>query len=155
SRATTQERLDEQRLVEDPNGIVHRAMTLLLSDDWAELVVGIALCTGRRLTEILKTGVFLGKDPYTVWFEGQIKGRTRIEERYEIPTLVRAYLVVEATTKLRRLVDCREVEVVQVSQKHGKGVNDAVERIYTEKIEKRNDRERITVHTLRNLYAAI
>jgi hypothetical protein len=155
SRATTQERLDEVRLVADPEGIVHHAMTLLLSDDWAELVVGIAICTGRRLAEILKTGVFTQKEGYTMWFEGQIKGRTRVEERYEIPSLVRAYLVGDAVAKLRRLVDCREMEVMQVSQKYGKGVNDAVERMYAGKIEKRNDRERITVHTLRSLYAAI
>jgi hypothetical protein len=155
NRATTQERLDEVRLVSDPEGIVHRALSLLLSDSWAELVVGIAMCTGRRLAEILKTAVFTQKEPYTVWFEGQIKGRTRIEERYEIPTLVRAYLVVEAVAKLRRLVDCRDIEVVQVSQKYGKGVNDAVERIYAEKVEKRSDRERITAHTLRSLYAAV
>jgi uncharacterized protein (DUF1778 family) len=155
SRATTQERLDEVRLVSDPEGIVHRAMALLLSDDWAELVVGIAMCTGRRLAEILKTAVLTQKEPYTVWFEGQIKGRTRIEERYEIPILVRAYLVIEAVKKLRRLVDCTELEVAQVSQKYGKGVNDAVERIYADKVEKRGDRDRITAHTLRNLYAAV
>lgn len=155
NRATTQERLDDVRLVSDPEGIVHRALSLLLSDDWAELVVGIAICTGRRLAEILKTGVFTQKEAYTVWFEGQVKGRTRIEERYEIPTLVRAYLVVEAVVKLRRLVDCREIEIAQVSQKYGKGVNDAVERIYADKVEKRGDRERITAHTLRNLYAAV
>jgi len=155
SRATTQERLNQQQLISDPEGIVHRAFGLLLSDDWAELVVGIALATGRRLAEILKTGKFSVKEPYSVWFEGQVKGRTRITGRYELPTLVRAYLVVEAAEKLRRLVDCREVELLQVSQKYGKAVNDAVERVYADKISARADRDRITAHTLRNLYGAI
>src|SRR2546421_6723124 len=70
SRATTQERLNHVPLVADPEGIVHRAFSLMLSDDWAELVVGVAISTGRRLAEILKTGTFTVKEAYTVWFEG-------------------------------------------------------------------------------------
>jgi hypothetical protein len=154
SRMTTQERLSDMQLVADPEGVVSRAMTLLLSDNWAELVVGIALCTGRRLAEIMKTAVFTQKEAYTVWFEGQIKGRTRIEGKYEIPTLVRGYLVVEATAKLRRLVDCREIEVAQVSQKYDKGVNDTVERIFASIIPVRPSKDRVTVHDFRAIYAS-
>ncbi len=155
SRMTTQERLNDTQLVKDPEGVVGRAMSLLLSDNWAELVVGIALCTGRRLAEILKTAVFTQKEAYTVWFEGQIKGRTRIEGKYEIPTLVRAYLVVEATQKLRRLVDCTELELAQVSQKYDRGVNDVVERLFSSVIPVRTSKERVTVHDFRAIYASI
>ena len=155
SRATTQERLNQTQLVRDPEGIVQRGVSLLFSQDWAEVVVGIALATGRRLAELVKTGMFVVKEPYTLWFEGQVKGRTRLQERYEIPTLVRAYLVVEAVAKVRRLVDCRELEVEQVSQKYGKAVNEAVERVYAEMIPARSDRERLSVHNLRTLYASI
>jgi len=155
SRMTTQERLNDTQLVADPEGVVHRAMTLLLSDNWAELVVGIALCTGRRLGEIMKTAVFTQKEAYTVWFEGQIKGRTRIEGKYEIPTLVRGYLVVEAVAKLRRLVDCTELELAQVSQKYDKGVNDTVERIFYHVLPARPSKDRVTVHDFRAIYASI
>jgi hypothetical protein len=127
----------------------------LLSEAWTDLVVGIALTTGRRLAEIMKTGIFTVKEGYTVWFEGQVKGQTRLAERYEIPTLVRSFLVVDAVTKLRRLIDCTTLEVEQVSQKYSNAVNDAVERIYGESIAARNDRERITAHTLRAVYASI
>ena len=155
SRMTTQERLSDTQLVADPEGVVSRAMTLLLSDNWAELVVGIAMCTGRRLGEILKTAVFTQKEAYTVWFEGQIKGRTRIEGKYEIPTLVRGYLVVEAVAKLRRLVDCTELDLAQVSQKYDKGVNDTVERIFAGVIPVRPSKERVTVHDFRAIYASV
>jgi hypothetical protein len=138
NRATTQERLNQTQLVRDPDALVNRALSLVLSDQWSELVVGIALCTGRRLAEILKTGTFAVKEPYTVWFEGQVKGRTRIPDRYELPTLVRGYLVVEAVAKLRRLVDCTTIEVEQVSQKYGKAVNETVERVYGEQIPSRD-----------------
>jgi hypothetical protein len=154
NRATTQERLNQTQLVRDPDALANRALSLVLSDAWSELVVGIALCTGRRLAEILKTGTFAVKDPYTVWFEGQVKGRTRIPDRYELPTLVRGYLVVEAVAKLRRLVDCTAMEVEQVSQKYGKAVNETVERVYGEQIPSR-DHHHLSVHNLRSLYASM
>ena len=155
SRMTTQERLQQMQLVGDAEGIVQRAQYLLLSEDWSELVVGIALATGRRLAEILETGVYGIKEPYTVWFEGQVKGRTRTPERYEIPTLVRGYVVVDAVEKLRHLVDCRHLDLEQVSQKYGKAVNETVQRVYGEVIPARSDRERLSVHNLRGLYASI
>lgn len=155
SRMTTQERLNHSQLVRDPEAIVHRALPLFLSDDWTDLVVGVAMCTGRRLAEILKTGNFTVKEGYTVWFEGQVKGRTRIQERFEIPTLVRSYLVVEAVAKLRRLIDCTDLEIEHVSQRYGKAVNEAVERLYADLIPARGDRERLSVHNLRALYASI
>jgi hypothetical protein len=154
NRATTQERLNQTQLVRDPDALANRALSLVLSDQWSELVVGIALCTGRRLAEILKTGTFAVKEPYTVWFEGQVKGRTRIPDRYELPTLVRGYLVVEAVAKLRRLVDCTTIEVEQVSQKYGKAVNETVERVYGEQIPAREN-HKISVHTLRSIYASM
>ena len=155
SRAATQDRLSQMRLVRDPEGVVQRAVALLLSDEWTDLVVGLALTTGRRLAEMLKTGTFTLKEPYTVWFEGQVKGRGREIGRYEIPTLARAYLVVDAIDKLRRLLDCRALEIEQVSQRYSKAVNDTLERIYGASIPARSDRDRITVHTLRALYASI
>jgi hypothetical protein len=154
NRATTQERLNNGQLVRDPDAIINRALGLVLSDAWSELVVGIALCTGRRLAEILKTGTFAVKEPYTVWFEGQVKGRTRIPDRYELPTLVRGYLVVEAVAKLRRLVDCTTIEVEQVSQRYGKAVNETVERIYGGLIPER-DHHHLSVHNLRSYYASL
>lgn len=156
NQGVTQERLTQQVLLKDPDGLVERALSLLFSPAWADLVVGIAVCTGRRLAEIMKTGTFTVKEPYTVWFEGQLKGRGREAERYEIPTLVRAFLVVEAVQRLRALVNCRDLEIEQVSQKYGKGVNEAVDRHYGDLEELiRATREKVSVHNFRGMYARI
>lgn len=156
AQGVTQERLKQQVLLKDPDALVERALSLLFSPEWADLVVGIAVCTGRRLAEILKTGEFRVKEPYTVWFEGQVKGRGREPERYEIPTLVRAFLVVEAMGRLRALIDCSDLEIEQVSQKYGKAVNEAVERRYGDLEELiRATREKVSVHNFRGMYARI
>jgi Telomere resolvase len=156
NQGVTQERLSQQVLLKDPDGLVQRAMSLLFSPEWADLVVGIAVCTGRRLAEIMKTGVFEVKTPYTLWFEGQVKGRGREQERYEIPTLVRAFLVVDAVQRLRALVDCTDLEIEQVSQKYGKAVNEAVARSYGDLEELiRATREKVSVHNFRGMYARI
>ena len=155
SQGVTQERLSQQVLLKDPDALVQRSMSLLFSQEWAELVVGVAVCTGRRLAEILKTGVFTVKDPYMVWFEGQLKRRGRDSERYEIPTLVRSFLVVEAVQKIRTLVDCTALEIEQVSHKYGKAVNEAVERLYGDLELTRTTRDRTSVHNFRGMYARI
>ncbi|GCE50909.1 telomere resolvase [Thermosporothrix hazakensis] len=155
SRGVAETRLEHQQLLQDPDTIVQRALALLLSDEWPDLVVGIAVCTGRRLAEIMKTGRFAVKEPYTAWFSGQVKGRTRFDERYEIPTLARAFLVVDAVEKLRSLVDCSELEVEQVSQRYGRAVNEAVDQHYGDLIPVRVTREKLTVHALRAVYAQI
>ena len=156
TQGVTQERLSQQVLLKDPDGLVERALSFLFSETWADLVVGIAVCTGRRLAEIMKTATFRVKEPYTVWFEGQVKGRGREQERYEIPTLVRAFLVVEAVGRLRALVDCTGLEIEQVSQKYGKAVNDAAVRSYGDLEEfVRATREKVSVHNFRGMYARI
>jgi hypothetical protein len=104
----------------------------------------------------MKTGEFRVNTSYTVWFTGQLKGRGREQERYEIPTLVRAFLVVDAVKRLRALVDCSGLEIEQVSQKYGKAVNEAVERSYGDLEELvRATRERTSVHNFRGMYARI
>jgi hypothetical protein len=156
NQGVTQERLTQQVLLKDPDALVERAMSLLFSQAWADLVVGIAVCTGRRLAEIMKTGTFTVKEPYTAWFAGQLKGRGRESERYEVPTLVRAFLVVEAVQRLRALVDCSGLEIEQVSQKYGKAVNEAVARSYGDLDELiRTTREKVSVHNFRGISARI
>src|SRR5437879_4774744 len=68
-------RLEQQQLIDDPAAVIARAQTLLTSDRWDDLVTGLALATGRRLTELLKTGRFFPKTAYSVVFDGQLKRR--------------------------------------------------------------------------------
>jgi hypothetical protein len=48
SGLTLQERLENQQFLEHPDAIVSRGLILVQSSDWAELLVALALGTGRR-----------------------------------------------------------------------------------------------------------
>ena len=54
-----QQRLEGQQLLDHPEAIVERAATLLVSPRWEDITVGLAVTTGRRLTELLKTATLL------------------------------------------------------------------------------------------------
>ena len=49
--------------------------------------MALALGTGRRFWELVKTGTFVENTPYPVDFTGQV-GHGREEEAFEIPTLL-------------------------------------------------------------------
>src|SRR5947199_5859529 len=102
-------RLEGQQLLDDPDAIVERAATLLRSQRWEDITVGLAVTTGRRLTELLKTGIFHPMSAYTVKFEGQLKQKAEILAPYEIPTLVEADLVITACHRLRETLDCTQL----------------------------------------------
>jgi len=155
TQLTVQERLENQQLLERPDAIVNQALVLIQSDDWAELVVALALCTGRRLAELMKTCTFTEKTAYSVWFTGQVKGRGREDEAFEVPTLVRAFLIVEALQRLRRLIDCTDLDVEQVSQKYNQAVNKVVNHYFEDLIPVRATRDRLHVHLLRAVFARI
>src|SRR6266516_4194905 len=100
-----QARLENQQVIDHPQEVVQRAEKFLHSDRWDDMVTGLAVVTGRRLTEILKTGRFFPKTMYTVIFDGQLKRKDIALEPYEIPVLVNAELVLAAWRKLRSLED--------------------------------------------------
>ena len=154
-----QERLEQQQFLDNERieAMVNQGLIFIQSNDWAELVVGLALATGRRFWEIVKTGSFVEKTPYSVWFTGQAKGRGREDEQFEIPTLVRAFLVVEGVKRVRRLIawDELEDEYSPSYQKYNRAVNEVVVRSFTDLIPLRPTRERLSVHVLRAVYARV
>src|SRR6202158_4756382 len=87
SRVALENRLEHQQLLQDPDALVAKGVELLTSEQWADIAVGLAVCTGRRPGEILKTAVFERKSAYSVIFTGQLKRRESDIPPYEIPTL--------------------------------------------------------------------
>ncbi|NJO97967.1 MAG: hypothetical protein HC764_19865 [Pleurocapsa sp. CRU_1_2] len=62
---------------------------------------GLAVLTGRRCTEVIKTAQFEFKTKYSVIFTGALKrGDEPVECVFEIPTLCEAQLVIEAIVLL-------------------------------------------------------
>lgn len=101
--------LDRRVLLPDPEVIVSRAIGMLstgLMDAgaWPELVVGIAVVTGQGLLPILKNGRFSQKTSFSLLVRDAVHYNP-----FEIPTLGRADLVVEAWERVRELVDCSKV----------------------------------------------
>jgi Telomere resolvase ResT/TelK catalytic domain len=157
AQLTLQERLENQQFLDRSDAIVNQGLLLIQSDDWAELIVGLALATGRRFWELVKTGSFVEKSAYSVWFTGQVKGRGREDEAFEIPTLVRAFLVVEGIQRLRRLIDWTDLEdeYSPKYQRYNQAANKTVVQYFTDLIPLRVTRERLTVHVLRAVFARI
>src|SRR5579859_270102 len=154
---TLQERLENQQFLEYPDQIVNKGLILVQSSDWAELLVALALGTGRRFWELVKTGTFVEKTPYSVDFAGQVKGHGREEEAFEIPTLYRAFLVVEGVQRLRRLIDWSELEdeYSPKYQKYNRVANEMVVHQFTDLISIRPTREQLSLHVLRTVFARI
>jgi len=75
------------------------------SPSTSELCIGIAIATGRRLTEIMKTAKLKVVDDETLLFSGQLKTKNRhlFEDitSYKIPSMIKAEIVVKALNKIR------------------------------------------------------
>ena len=150
-----QARLENQQLIDNPQEVVARAEKLLHSQRWDDLVTGLAVVTGRRLTEILKSGRFFPHTISTVIFDGQLKRRDIALEPYEIPTLVQAEFVLSAWRRLRSLEDCTELDNDQVAQKYSRVASENANRQFAGLIPQRSTKEDLYTHAFRAVYARL
>jgi|GEM_PF-6123515 len=103
-------KLKSQVLV-NPDWVKETATRLLTSKNptVSDLCIGIALSTGRRLTEIMKTAEFKTVDDETLLFSGQLKTKNRhlFEDMkpYKIPCMIKAETVIKALKLLRKKTD--------------------------------------------------
>ncbi len=150
-----QRRLEGQQLLTDPHRIVARGAELLRSGRWEDIVVGLAVTTGRRLTEILKTAVFHPLSPYTVQFEGQLKQKAELLAPYEIPTLCEADLVIEAASRLRALLDCSTLDNTEVERRYGPTVRTTTGHHFQSLIPVRANDVNLYTHACRAVYSRL
>jgi hypothetical protein len=156
TKEDVQDRQEHQQLIENPAAIVAKAERLLSSDRWYDLVAGLALVTGRRLTEVLKTARFFPCTLYSVTFDGQLKKREDVNLLpYEIPTLVRAELVIAAWRRLRALVDTTKLDNSQVAEKYHKDASEAANRHFAGLIPQQSEKENLSTKAFRAVYAHI
>jgi hypothetical protein len=148
-------RLEGQQLLNDPAALVARGAELLCSPRWEDIAVGLAVTTGRRLTEILKTAVFHPMSAYTVEFEGQLKQKAALLAPYEIPTLCEADLVIEATKRLRALLDCRNLDNREVERRYGPTVRTATHRHFQSLIPVRASDQNLYTHACRAVFGTL
>lgn len=145
----------EVKLIEEPEMVVEVGRALLVSEDWAEIVVGLALCTGRRLAELLVTGSFTEATDSTVIFAGQLKTKERPMVPYEIPTLASASLVLSAVERVRGMVDLAGIDEKHVSRVYGRAVSEAADRRLELLLPARSGRDALFAHLFRSIYPTI
>jgi telomere resolvase len=148
-------RLREQQRIDDPDAIVRLSEDLLRQQEWYHLALGVTINTGRRLTEVLKTGVFSPKTTYTLWFKGQLKTKEYDLEAYEIPTLVPVDLVIAAVDRLRQLQDCAQMSNDAVSQRFGPVMRQMADQLLSPLIPKRDPDQNIYTHLSRSIYGRL
>lgn len=153
SEASLDERMTNQHPLSDPDAVVARARQLLTSTAWPEVAVGITVCTGRRLGEVLKTAAFERKTAYSVMFEGQLKQEGAVS--FEIPTLVEADLVIAAWRWLRAHHNCEQIELDDISSRYGAPVRETADLHYKTLVETRTNHEVRYTHLFRTIYALI
>lgn len=151
-----QERLEGQQLLDRPEAVIARGRALLESQRWEDLAVGLAVTTGRRLTEVLKTARFHPVSDWTVEFEGQLKQKAEMLRPYEIPTLVEARVVIAAWQRLRTLLVCQSLTNEQVEAQYGEEVRRAADRHFASLVPCRTGREEsLYTHLFRAVYGTL
>ena len=134
--------------IKDIDKMISTAVLLLDSESVAEIVTGLCLLTGRRMTEILKTAKFRNSknSKKVMFFEGQLK--TDNSERYEIFVLDNSKDKCKTALKrLRSLVNVKNMSNLEVSRKYETSVNAKVNAYFQSNIGK------CSAHDLRKVYA--
>ena len=124
---------------------IEQAQKDLKSYDWRARACAIALLTGRRQTEVLKTGAFSkAKGKFFTSFSGQLKSD---KPAYLIPTLAPANEIIKAHSGLIALLPFAPAEMSEIQVEHTANVplNRYVKKFYDEALH---------FHDLRKLYAA-
>jgi Telomere resolvase len=137
-----------QQYIKDPDAIVAVAVRILdNSPEWAELAAALAVVTGRRLNEVLKTAHFRVVSQWVVRFSGALKRRGEdVPLEFDIPTLTTAKRVVEASQRLRLITPPDAVEA---------NVAIASDRLFHHLVPPPAGKSNLYTHLWRSLYCCI
>ena len=154
------QRIQNQKLLPNPWGIIEQADKLLASRHWPEVTVGLAVSIGRRISELLSANTVLSPcTEYSVLFRGQLKQRSdRADEpdpEFEIPTLVSAANVLAAWERLRKVVGVQRLHPRKINNKYGPAANDAADQAFVDLVPLREGEERRYIHLYRAVYATL
>ncbi|MFB2891575.1 protelomerase family protein, partial [Aerosakkonemataceae cyanobacterium BLCC-F50] len=128
-----------------PEPFVLKASSLLDSDHWPTLSAALIALTGRRPTEVVWCGRFEAASDYTLMFSGQLKKGNIETPSFEIPTLIKADLVLDAIARLsqiQKIIEIRALpEAVLAGNASNKMINSQVRQHFSGLLEAppRND----------------
>ena len=140
-----------------PAPVVEAAIAALSSADYREVAAAIILLSGRRPTEILKTGEFSQVNRYQVAFSGQLKRRGSADT-YAIYCLCRSHRLIDAFTRFRRTANIQALqdeENTAVDSKLNATINQAVRQVFSEVLPAPLGNEQLSAMNLRAAYVNI
>ena len=144
------------QFLDSTEAIAFQAAQLLQSRIWSEVAAGLAVVTGRRVSEILKTAHFTFKSTYSVMFTGAVKRRQEsVTLNFEIPTLVEANTVIEAIALLRGWLDTSNLTNRQINDQYEQAVALACDRHFRDLVPLREGKGNLYTHLFRAVYATI
>ncbi len=109
-----------------------------------------------RCAEILSTASFEYKSPYSVTFTGALKRRNEpVTLCFEIPTLARASVVIEALAKLRDWVDTKGLDNRAINNKYAQAVIKSSDRHFRDLVPTRDGEDNLYTHLFRAVYSTI
>ncbi len=156
SMASTESTNRTTQFLDSPDAIAQTANQLLSSRIWSEVAAGLAVVTGRRVSEILKTAHFTFKSTYSVMFTGAVKRRDEaVTLTFEIPTLVPAHTVLDAIASLRSWIDTSNMTNRQINDRYEHAVAQACERHFRDLVPTRSGKGNLYTHLFRAVYATI
>ena len=82
--------------------MILKAQELLSASSLYDRILGLACLTGRRAAEIGCTAQFQPLRNEWMLFDGQLKGKTRVVGKYEIPVLAEGEAIVDAINSVRQ-----------------------------------------------------
>jgi hypothetical protein len=150
------ERNEAVKFIDNPDAIVAQAVRLLEKEDWADVAAGLAVLTGRRVSELLSTAQFQKKTQWSVVFSGALKRRGEPQLlQFEIPTLTTADRVCKALAKIRKqLPQAASLTGGEINQKYSDKVAAACDRHFEGLVPPRSGGNLYT-HLFRAVYATI
>ena len=157
----TKENKDEQRRNLEPINCLDKYQevieSLLESQDYRELTVGLIAATGRRPSEILSTAKFIQLGQFEVSFSGQLKAKGETD-KYPAFTLVESSDVIDGLHRLRRMPEIKEMkqwELFEIDSGKNSTVNTKVKEFFAGLIKPPLGEKELSNKNLRAAYAAI
>jgi len=157
---TDRDRIAERstKLIDNPDAIVNTAIELVKTNNWSDIAAGLAVLTGRRCGEIIKTALFEYQTEYSVIFKGALKrGDEAIKLVFEIPVLCHADLVIKAIDSLRLQLgdEVKTLSITQINQRYEERVAKKCDRHFSALVPKRDGKDNLYSHLFRAIYATI
>lgn len=98
-KASIEHRTNNAILIKNGQQLIDLAVEYISTYDYKKITIGLAILTGRRTSEILKTASFKVIDNAHIQFTGQLKQNN--SKAYTIPVLCDSGKIVEALDNLR------------------------------------------------------